>query len=186
MSNSENENLNQNEFLINILPSVNYIIDNYQKHIRDNDLKINHKLRKLIVKFDDKLKLTCHNSYNYLVDNELICNKIDDNTDEFALFLFEFINIKHDNEKYANEFIECITNLSADANDFIDMMNKKEENIIDEFKKCKNNCIYAKIKKGEADETRIISCLDNCFKKVGEMHNKYTEDYISNINSKLI
>ena len=181
-------NLNQIEKLKSIIPSINYIIDLYQNKIKENDQKINKKLIPLKEKLNIKFKKDCKDSYQYLIKRKLLLDNINDNhceeteNIEFSLFSFKFINLNKDDMIYAKLFTSCVEKIANDANKLIEDMNVKQDKISNYFAKCKNKCIYEKIKSQAHEENSIIMCLDKCLKQVGDHHTKYTSDYIENLD----
>ena len=57
----------QKEIINSMLPSINFITSSFSKLIKENDNKINIKLKSLKEILNQKIKTTCRDSYEYLV-----------------------------------------------------------------------------------------------------------------------
>ncbi len=170
--------------LENIIPTLNFITDNQLKKIKDNDDKSNEIFQTMKKNLFKKIKTKCENSYNFLINNNLLSEE----ENEDSLFGFHFNNITKDNIKIADEFEDCVKELSTDITLLMNKMNKLQEKVDHDFLMCKKNCIDDKVKSEGVTETDIVMCLNDCYTKVTDFHDKVTKSYISylkEINNKL-
>ena len=170
--------------LENIIPTINFITDNQIKKIKDNDDKSNETFQTMKKNLLQKIKNKCENSYKFLISNNLLSEE----ENEDSLFGFHFNNITKDNIKIADEFEDCVKELSTDITTLMNKMNKFQDKVDYDFLLCKKTCIDDKIKLEGVTETDIVMCLNECYTKVTDFHDKLTNSYISNlkeINNKL-
>ena len=175
-----------------ILPSVNYLIQNSAKLMKENDKRIDVKLHIMKEKVDKKIKKFCRESFEYLNSKGKIINKQNnrvaaqnddtDDDDDFSLFKFQFQNILDDEKKIVNEFISCVTNVNKEEDALIDKMNIQQEEINDDFSNCKKSCIFEKIKLPDITDGEMMICLNNCLNQINIRHNDYTKDYLHKVN----
>lgn len=172
-----------------LLPSINYLINLHFMRIEENETVIDKNLHVLKEKMNLKFKNICKAPYDYLIAKKLLIENVEEDNkslNDFSLFLFEFINLRTEEDRNkANEFVKCVTQISADANGLIERMNAKHEKIENDVKYCKSNCIFKKIKESndkDSKENEIFSCLENCLKKVGADHDDYAKEYLDELD----
>jgi len=170
--------------LENIIPTINFITDNQIKKIKDNDDKSNEIFQSMKKNLSNKIKTKCKDSYNYLISNNLLSEE----ENEDSLFGFHFNNITKDNIKIANEFEDCVKEISTDITLLLNKMNKFQEKVDNDFLICKKTCFEDKVKLEGITDTDIVMCLNECYTKVTDFHDKLTKSYIAKIkelNNKL-
>ena len=168
----------------NIIPTLNFITENQKKKIKDNDDRSNETFQMMKKNLFIKIKSKCAYSYNYLMNNDLLSEE----ENEESLFGFHFKNITKDNIKIADEFEDCVKDLSGNISILIDKMNKFQDKVDQDFMMCKKNCIEEKINLEGITDSDIVMCLNECYTKVTDFHDKLTKNYIFNlkeINNKL-
>jgi hypothetical protein len=174
-----------------ILPSVNYLIQNSANLMKENDKRIDSKLFMMMGKVDKNIKKLCRESFEYLDSKGKIINKQnnptftaenDDSEEEFSLFKFQFLNILDEEKKIVNNFISCVTDVYKEEDALIAKMNIQQEEINADFYNCKKSCVFEKVKLPDITDGEIMVCLSNCLNQINIRHNEYTKDYLLNVN----
>jgi hypothetical protein len=165
-----------------LIKAINFITETKFKNIKENEQKTTTTFTEMKTNLQKAIKNNCKSSYNFLIKNNLFTEE--DNED--TLFGFHFNNINKSNIDIANQFEDCVKDLSTEITNFLENMNSKQDKLDHQFINCKISCVDEKITSSLIEQDLIINCLEHCYNDVIKSHNTFSEEYIDTLNSYIL